>query len=278
MRSVLRLHLPFMIVSLLALACGKEISDNEGQNLSAIRQQRENYFAGIPGTVSLWKRKQGYDCAVFLPRNYLEKDKFPVIISLHGFNESVLNLDHSAVGGTRDGFIGQVWDTPLSESFSGIVIAPNVNPAGESESMLWDRNELRDLILEAMLALKIDHDRIVVTGSSSGGIATQELLKHSGDLLAGGMPGGFQYLYQRDICLFADTPVWVFGSEIDEMFDAAGWGNLNREIKRCSSYKRNFKLTLTESQHWDSPEVQRWLLRQTRKHNSIDDTVEGRHD
>lgn len=273
MKSVLKPLASIFLISLFALSCGKKISETTIQSLSVTRDRRETSYSVTPGKVTIWKRGKGYDCAVFIPVDYSSNPSktFPLIISLHGYNETVMNINHTNVGGTKGGFIKQVWDTPLANTFSGIVIAPHVYAVGTSENMLWDRNELRDLIIESIESFKVDPERIVATGISSGSIATQELLKYSGDLLAGGMPGHFQYLYPRDVCVYAQMPIWAFGKQSDERFDATGWQKLGKEIKKCSSFNQKFKLTLTQLNQWENPSVQRWLTEQVRKHNYSDE-------
>lgn len=265
----------FLTASLLG-GCGKKMTEEKGVAVTIANQANPgSYFEGQPGKVSLWKRGQGYDCAVFIPQSYQvsgDQRRFPMILSLHGYNGRVLNTQHTNVGGNRMGFIKQVWDTPLAQEFEGIVIAPHVYPVGETENRLWDKQLLRELILEAIETFNIDPNRIVVTGLSAGGIATQELLKYSKDLLAGGMSGAFQYLYQKDVCQFAQTPTWAFGNEADSVFDAGSWKKLNAEIQNCPNYRKEFKLSIYRNncghgcwdEHWAQPSVQEWLIGQER--------------
>lgn len=264
-----------VLLTLTLVSCGKKVTETSAPEVVVPSTQvGRGEFTGVPGKVSLWNRATGYDCAVFLPKSYRSESRktYPVILSLHGYNGGVLNSAQTQVGGNKMGFIKQVWDTPLSETFEAIVIAPHVYPVGSTENMLWNHRELRDLIIEATLAFKVDPDRIVATGVSAGAIATQELLKHSRDLLAAGMVGAFQYLYQRDVCKFADTPVWVFGNSSDELFDASGWKRVRTEIEECPTYSHQFKLSVYQTscehgcwdEHWSNPAVQRWLVSQVR--------------
>lgn len=228
------------------------------------------------GKVSLWKRTTGYDCAVFLPADYdsnPSKD-YPLILSLHGLNGTVLNLNHTAVGGNRTGFIKQVWGTSLARKYPAIVIAPHESPIGSTASNLWTHAKLRQIILDAVKKYKVDEKRIVVTGLSAGSIATQELVKYSKDLLAGAMPGAYsESPISSNPCALGDIPVWVFGNVSDNYFDSSKWMSIKPKIESCSNYIHEFTLTVYQSScghgcwdaHWAKPEVQQWLIDQVRR-------------
>ena len=224
------------------------------------------------GKVSLWKRSSGYDSAVFLPTDYgkYPNKMYPMILSLHGYSGSVLNVAHTAVGGEKTGFIKQVWSTALAKSYPAIVIAPNWAPVGSNGSGLWVHSQLRQLILDAMEKYNVDPDRIVATGLSAGSIGTQELIKNSKDLLAAAMPGAFATQFSGNACQLADIPVWVFGNNSDTLFSASGWKAIEPNVQTCSNYIHEFTLTVYDSScghgcwdsHWAKPEVQDWLISQ----------------
>ncbi|MBA2406011.1 MAG: hypothetical protein H0V66_14645 [Bdellovibrionales bacterium] len=227
------------------------------------------------GKVSLWKRSTSYDCAVFLPADYGSNPnkQYPLILSMHGLNGSVLNTAHTDVGGSKTGFIKQVWGTTLASKYPAIVIAPNWSPVGSSASGLWNHSQLRQLILEALKKYQVDPLRVVVTGLSAGSIATQELIKYSKDLLAGAMPGAYNStLMTSNPCQMADLPVWVFGNSSDSYFQASGWTGIEPKVQACSNYTHEFTLNVYQSScghgcwdtHWAKPEVQQWLINQTR--------------
>lgn len=224
------------------------------------------------GKVSLWERSAGYDCAVFLPADYgkYPDQEYPMILSLHGLNGTVLNTDHTAVGGNRTGFIKQVWGTALAKVYPAIVIAPHWAPAGSTSSGLWLHSLLRQLILDAKEKYNIDPERIVVTGLSAGSIGTQELIKYSKDLIAAAMPGAYASQFNRDPCKLSDLPVWVFGNDSDSLFGASGWETIEPQILVCANNVHEFKLSVYNNtcghgcwdSHWAKPEVQEWLINQ----------------
>lgn len=225
------------------------------------------------GKVTLWDRSSGYDCAVFLPADYGSNPNknYPMILSLHGLNGSVLNTGHTAVGGNKTGFIKQVWGTALAKTYKAIVIAPNWAQAGSNGSGLWTHSLLRQLIIDAKETYQVDENRIVVTGLSAGSIATQELVKNSKDLIAAAMPGAYANTF-TNVCQMADLPVWVFGNTSDSYFKYTGWEATKPKVESCSNFIHEFTLTVYNNScghgcwdtHWAKPEVQEWLINQSK--------------
>lgn len=227
------------------------------------------------GKISLWLSPTTYDSAVFLPADYGADPNrvYPFILSLHGLNGSVLNTSHTAVGGAKTGFIKQLWGTTLAKSYPAIVVAPNWAPAGSTASGLWNSAKLRQLILAAAKKYKVDADRIVVTGLSAGSIATQELMKNSKDIIAAAMPGAYNStLIASNPCHVADMPVWAFGNTSDALFVSTGWNSLETKVQNCSNYIHEFRLSVYQNtcghgcwdSHWAKPEVQEWLINQSK--------------
>lgn len=227
------------------------------------------------GKISLWLSSNTYDSAVFLPASYGPDPNrvYPLILSLHGLNGSVLNTSHTAVGGAKTGFIKQLWGTTLARTYPAIVVAPNWSPAGSTASGLWNSAKLRQLILDAAKKYKVDTDRIVVTGLSAGSIATQELMKNSKDIIAAAMPGAYNSnLITSNPCQVADMPVWAFGNISDNLFVSTGWKSFETKVQNCSNYIHEFKLSIYQNtcghgcwdSHWAKPEVQEWLINQSK--------------
>lgn len=226
------------------------------------------------GKISLWLRQpyeDDYDCAVFLPNDYdpATSKNYPMILSLHGFHGSVLDLEHTKVGGNRSSFIKQVWNTRLAETYQAIVIAPNRSPPGYTFNALWSHDRLRRLIIDAKKRYKIDPQKIVSTGYSSGSLATQKLLRFSKDLVMAGMPAAFSpAVVKRDVCSAGDLPMWSFGNISDPFFRYYEWKFFRRKIQTCSNYTEEFKLSIYLSfcahecwdKHWARTDVQEWLI------------------
>lgn len=268
----MKLSILLMISFLFLSACG---GSNSGSSNSSRETPQEETSTPNPnaGKVSLWIRSGGYDAAVFLPADYGTDPnaKYPMVLSLHGFNGSVLNDDHTEVGGDRTGFIKQVWETPLAQSFPGIVIAPDVYPADRDENRLWNHNRLKDLIKDALAVYQVDPDKITITGHSAGSLAAQEFALRDKDLIAGIMPGAFDTIMKVNSCSVEDLPIWAFGNSSDVIFQPASWKSFSFNIQDCPNYVGTFTLTIEENdcghdcwdQHWERSDVQEWLVNQS---------------
>ena len=261
----------FFICFVVLFGCGKS-HDSKPTPASPEPQTQTEAPSADAGKVSLWIRPGGYDSAVFLPVDYTlgGTKKYPFVLSLHGYNGSVLNSDHTAVGGEKSGFIGQVWDTALAATYPAIIVAPHVYPAGTSENTLWDHDKLRELILDALQKYHIDPTRVVATGYSAGALGSQDLAVKSKDLMAGIMPGAFPSILEANPCEVEDLPVWAFGNSSDPLFQPAQWTELKGKVEACPQYTQKFVLTINENvcghgcwdEHYARGDVQAWLINQ----------------
>lgn len=280
MEATMQQTLSLLLFSLLFLfGCG---ADDTGDR-SSVRQEQTASPVAEAGRVTLWSRSGGYDAAVFLPADYGvdPNQKYPLVISLHGFNGSVLNPDHTDVGGDRTGFIKQVWDTPLALTYPGIVIAPDVYVANTNENTLWNHDKLRELIEDSLERYSVDPRRVTVTGHSAGSLAAQELALRSKDLIAGIMPGAFEAAIKLNLCSVADLPLWSFGNTSDVLFQAASWRDVESRMPNCDNFSEQLRLSILENdlghdgwdEHWSQPEVQDWLVEQRQGLPSLGETI-----
>lgn len=213
------------------------------------------------GKVSRWNSI--YESAVFLPIDYGTNPNklYPLILSLNGYGEFVFE--------TKSGFIKQVWDTELAQTFPAIVIAPN--NTSTSKENFWSHQDLRKLIIAALSEFKIDKKRIIIAGHSEGSLAGQQMLMYSKDLIAAAMLGGYSPdALKEDYCVIADIPLWTFGNSSDAIFKGTTWQILEEKISKCSNYTYEFSInTYINScghdcfdEHWKKIEVQDWLVNQ----------------
>ncbi|MBS1958454.1 MAG: hypothetical protein JST80_03190 [Bdellovibrionales bacterium] len=235
------------------------------------------------GKISLWIRhgtrypeSADYDAVVFLPKDYgsIPSKTYPVVFSFHGLGGSVMDTAHTAPGGNKEGFIKQVWGTSLANTYPAIVIAGQVTPAGVSPgSTWWQHTFTRRLIVSALAKYRIDPKRVVVTGLSAGGQAVNDLMVQSQDLIAGAMPGAFnEDPFTNAPCIISTFPVWAFGNSSDGTFQPGAWQELEPKVKACLSYTGQFNLSVYVNNcghgcwdsHWALPEVQKWLVNQSK--------------
>lgn len=196
-----------------------------------------------------------------------------MVLSLHGLGGTVMDLNHTAVGGNKEGFIKQVWDTTLANTYPAIVIAPSAKGIGVTADTWWNHAQLRQLIIDAKVKYRVDPKRIVVTGLSAGGDGTNQLIDGSKDLIAAAMPGAFaEDTFTNNPCQLADIPVWAFGNSSDGTFQPGDWQALKPRTDACANSINQFTVTVYQNScghgcwddHWAKPEVQQWLVNQSK--------------
>jgi len=144
-----------------------------------------------------------FDYYLYLPKEYNDKDKFPLILFLHGSGERGSNLK-----------LIKKWGLPKmvdSLAIPFIVISPQC-PANVD----WDLYALKALIDNTIKNYKVDVSRIYLTGLSMGGYATYEMAIMYPDLFAAIAPmssGGRTFRAKK----ISHIPTWAFHGAKDEV-------------------------------------------------------------
>ena len=134
---------------------------------------------------------------IYLPKDYDQKDSWPVLLFLHGSGERGDNLDLVKKHGPPK-LIG------AGKQFPFIVVSPQC-PNGR----WWEAVELATLLDEIVEKYKVDQDRIYVTGLSMGGFGTWSLAEYQPNRFAAIVPicGGGEVYWSETL---AHIPAWVF--------------------------------------------------------------------
>ena len=103
---------------------------------------------------------------IYLPKDYDQKEAWPVLLFLHGIGERGDNLDLVKKHGPPKLIAG-------GKQFPFIVVSPQC-PNGH----WWETVELTALLDEIAKKYKVDQDRIYLTGLSMGGFGTWALAIH----------------------------------------------------------------------------------------------------
>lgn len=195
------------------------------------------------------------DYLLYLPPDYDKQPRWPLMLFLHGSGERGNDLDLVKRHGPPKLIAA-------GKHFPFIVVSPQC-----PEGKWWEPFALLALIKDIQSRLKVDADRIYVTGISMGGHGTWMLAAYAPDQIAavapicgGGNPGWAE--------LFAHMPVWAFHGAKDndvspqrsrEMVDAL---RKNGGDPKLTVYpdKGHDAWTVT----YDDPELYEWLLRQQR--------------
>ena len=150
------------------------------------------------------QRAEGLDYYLYLPRGYETRDDWPLVLFLHGGGESGTDLEKVKAHGPP-ALIDQGRDFPF------VLLAPqNPYPA-----RMWDDAALGMLLDETLPTLRVDPDRVVVTGLSRGAMATWRLGMQQPERFAGLVPiaGGGEPVYALRL---VGVPVWAFYGAGDE--------------------------------------------------------------
>ncbi len=124
-------------------------------------------------------------CRIYLPSDYNQKDEWPTVVSLHGFNPD--NPD-SAHWWSADATYN-----PAADRYGVIFIEPHGR--GNAQYTGIGENDVLTCLSLARQRLKIDGNRIYLTGESMGGAGTWLIASRHPDLFAAIAPnfGGWDF-------------------------------------------------------------------------------------
>lgn len=227
-----------------AVGCSSELVVKE----SGMKKQIEKKMS------SNFEQKVSLSYYMALPKDYEKKDKWPLLMFLHGSGERGDNLELLKKHGPPR-LIEEGKDLPF------IVVSPQC-PAG----IRWKTNALIALIDEVIANYNVDENRIYITGLSMGGNGTWKLANEIPERLAAVIPiCGWGDPWT--ICEIGDLPVWAFHGAKDNVVKPQKSQELVDALKNCNG---NVKLTMyPEANHdswtetYNNPEVFKWLLEQS---------------
>ena len=198
------------------------------------------------------------DYLLALPKNYDTKDKWPLMLFLHGAGERGDDLDLVKKHGPPK-FASQGKDMPF------IVVSPQCK-----KNRWWEPISLSALLDEIEKNHKVDTDRIYVTGLSMGGFGTWNLAAHTPERFAAIAPicGGGDSV--RTAYTIGDqVPVWVFHGAKDNVVP------IERSQVLVDAFKKkeiDVKFTIypdaghdSWTETYDNAELYEWMLSHSRK-------------
>lgn len=189
---------------------------------------------------------------LFLPENYSEKEKWPMIVFLHGAGERGDNIEKVKVHGPPK-------IVESKKDFPFIVLSPQCLTGKR-----WSSDVIIDLIEEISSKEKVDNERVYLTGLSMGGFGTWEIASRDAYRFAAIAPicgGGNPSSVRR----MGHLPIWVFHGGKDrtvplsasqEMVDALVAVNGNVKF---TVYPEAGHDSWTES--YNNPELYSWFLK-----------------
>ena len=241
-------NLTFFIFLLFLMSCSSkssliQVNESEKESSHLIQTKAETDFESR--------------FLLFLPEDYNLKDKWPLMLFLHGAGERGSDLDKVAVHGppklARQGKLQEF-----------IIIAPQC-PKGDYWDSHQQQSNLIHLLNTAEKELKVDSDKIYITGLSMGGFGTWELTANLHHRIAAAAPvcGGGSVWNSR---LLKKVPIWAFHGAKDDIVPP----ELSEEMVEAVNEKGgNARLTIFPNANhnswdpaYDTDELYKWLLEQ----------------
>ena len=199
-----------------------------------------------------------YAYQLFLPRGYGASgdQRWPLLIFLHGAGERGSDLDLVKIHGPPK----IAADRP---GVPFVTVSPQL-PAG---SPGWDVATLDAMLDTLVERLRVDPDRIYLTGLSMGG--------HGVFKWAAARPDRFAAIAPvcgrgdtATACRIKDLPAWAFHGDSDDIVPPSGSFDMVEAIRECGGDPRLTIYPATGHDSWtpayDDPALYQWLLEQRR--------------
>jgi len=197
------------------------------------------------------------DYLLFIPSDYYKEEtkKWPLILFLHGIDESGSNIELVKKNGIPK-LVEEDKDFPF------IVVSPRC-PADH----YWIPSVLKKLLNDVCSKLRVDRNRIYLTGLSMGRYGTWYTAIEYPKLFAAIAPvcgGGDPYR----VCRLGNMPVWAFHGAKDTTVPPQESIGMVKALKDCNG---NVKFTLYPelghdcwTETYNNPELYQWFLEQNK--------------
>lgn len=200
--------------------------------------------------------KLPYNHLLFVPADYEKREKWPLIVFLHGAGERGDDLDLVKKHGPPKIVEGK-------PDFEFIVVSPQI-PANER----FDAEKVGQLVDQAVKSLKVDADRIYLTGLSMGGYGTWSTAAKYPDRFAAIVPicgGGDPETAER----LKAIPCWVFHGAKDTAVSLQKSEEMVAALKKAGGEPKFTVYPEAGHDSWtetyNNPELYKWLLEQRKK-------------
>lgn len=200
-----------------------------------------------------------YRYLLFVPKGYqdLPSQQWPLVIFLHGRGERDTDIERiKAHGPPRI-----IADHP---GLPAILASPQLDPED-----VWDTNRLDRLLAHLRRMLRVDPNRIYLTGLSLGGHAAWAWAAARPELFAAVAPVAGRG-DPAVACQLKDMPIWAFHGDNDDVVPPSGSFAMVEAVRECKGSVAP-RLTIypaTNHDSWvlayDDPALYRWLLEQRR--------------
>jgi predicted peptidase len=220
-------------------------------------------FVHADQTAEKWQEKVVLDASYgflqSLPEGYASdpQKRWPLIVFLHGSGERGTDLEALKKHGPPKLIAA-------GKNIPAIVASPQC-PNGQ----IWDPHAVHALTQHLIKTLRVDADRVYLTGLSMGGFGTWDTAMEYPKTYAALIPicggAGVRFVMADRI---RQIPIWIFHGEKDSVVDPAFSKSMKKVLEKLGA---NVQLTLyPEASHdswtatYDNPEVWDWLFKQKR--------------
>jgi predicted peptidase len=156
---------------------------------------------------------------LFIPARYENRQKYPLVLWLHGGGGRGNNNSSQISGGNTIG--SHVWTLPENQIKNPcFVVAPQcpVDQAWATVNKAQPTERLHlalELLQHVVKTFNIDAQRLYIAGQSMGGFGTWSAITHHPNLFAAAIPicGGGD---ETNASNLIKTPIWAFHGEKDE--------------------------------------------------------------
>lgn len=194
----------------------------------------------------------GYNYLLFLPAGYETRQRWPLILFLHGAGER-----GDTIYSVKTHGIPKIAEERTNFPF--MAVSPQC-----PKNQYWSNERLIPLLDEIESSYRVDPAGIYLTGMSMGGYGTWNLaiaqpkrFAAIAPVCGGGNPGR--------VCVLKDTPVWVFHGAKDRIVPIYESEKMVAALKRCGG---NPKFTIyPEAEHdswtetYENPKLYDWFLK-----------------
>lgn len=197
--------------------------------------------------------RQHYHYFAYFPKNYPEVERLPTILWLPW-----VRVFEEDINGVLEAELPKRLESETDYPFLVISVWNNGEPF---------KNEfLRQVYADVVDRFKVDTDRVILTGASSGGAATWRWACEDPELFAAAVPVSGVMPHYEIQCL-TQLPIWLFNNEQDNVWTQ------EIAIEKLKDRNPDFKATIYEDAKghnawtaaYTEPELTEWMLRQVRQ-------------
>lgn len=218
---------------------------------------------GCANIYSQPKPKAEYNYLLYLPKDYSESAKYPLVIYLHGGSHKGNDLNKLKE-------YGLPYLADRGADFDFIIASPQC-----PDNKYWSsENWFEPLYAKIQADYQIDTNRVYLTGISMGGYGTYIVAMDYPDTFAAIVPlcGGCNDSDTTRICNLSEIPIWAFHGTADDKIPICETERIVNTLTKC---RAKVKFTKLKGQghgieyiYEKHPRIYRWMLRQSKSDKS----------